>query len=145
MDKLSLDVRCILLGLLSGYEVARMARVSQTFYITVAKFFKRTKTLILTGPQYIDATKLSHWPLLSHFCTIEINNLLFCQNVHFNFSEHVLYLYQESGEYACKQILYTDPEDELEHYYEKKEENTIDDYNFLEYMIAEAEDMELEE
>jgi hypothetical protein len=193
MDKSSSDVRCILLSLLSGYEVARMARVNRAFYITVAKFFKQTKTLILTGHYCIDATKLSRWPSLSYFRTIEIHNLYVNQNVHLNFSENLLYLYLscysshcnntlsfnsthdlqgetnsrggrmqvDSGDFDCEigldavwvkyvgayafqHTLYTDPEDVFEHYDEKKEEEENDDH-FLEYMIAEAEDMELEE
>jgi hypothetical protein len=40
--------------------------------------------------------------------------------------------------------LYTEPEDAYDRYYEKMEEERDDTY-FEEYMIAEAEDMELEE
>ncbi len=193
MNRLPLDVHCILLTLLSGKDAARMARVNQTYRITVAKFFKRTKELILTDTQYIDATKLSRWPLLSVLRTIEIHNLYVHQNVRFNFSVNLLAIYlscsssysnntisfnstphlqgqiiggqmqidsgdfdceigfdavwiKNVGEHAVRQELYTDPEDEVEHHYEKMEEETnVHDYNFLEYMIAEAEDMELEE
>jgi hypothetical protein len=108
MDRLPLDVQCILLGLLSGNEAARMARVNRAYRNRVAKFFDRTKSLILSGNQRVDATKLSRWPLLSELCTIEIHNLQFRQNVHFNFSKHLLHLYLSCSSSRISNTLYFD-------------------------------------